>query len=174
MAENTARASIIERLEPIDGDIQAIAVHPLGDALAFVLAEEALLRVAPDGVTRIAVHGGGILSSAATPEGIVTGGDDGIVALTDAHGDVRVLATDAKRRWIDQVAAGPSGAVAWSAGKTANVRISSGEIKTIELPSSPGGLAFAPKGFRLAAAHYDGVSLWFRYLGPQHGWQTGD
>src|SRR5438105_880060 len=33
--------------------------------------------------------------------------------------------------------------------------------RTIELPSSAGGLAFAPKGFRLAIAHYNGATLWF-------------
>ena len=31
----------------------------------------------------------------------------------------------------------------------------------IEVPSTVGGFAFAPKGFRLAVAHYNGVSLWF-------------
>ena len=32
---------------------------------------------------------------------------------------------------------------------------------SIDAPSSIGGLAFAPKGFRLAIAHYNGVTLWF-------------
>jgi WD40 repeat protein len=50
--------------------------------------------------------------------------------------------------------------MAWSAGKTAFVRTKKGE-KTLEVPSTVGGLAFAPKGFRLAVAHYNGVSLWF-------------
>ena len=38
-----------------------------------------------------------------------------------------VVATDAKRRWIDQVALGPDGIVAWSAGKEAFVHARSGE-----------------------------------------------
>ena len=29
------------------------------------------------------------------------------------------------------------------------------------MPSTVGGLAFAPKGLRLAVAHYNGVTLWF-------------
>jgi WD40 repeat protein len=29
------------------------------------------------------------------------------------------------------------------------------------MPSTPGALAFMPKGLRLAVAHYNGVSLWF-------------
>jgi WD40 repeat protein len=36
-----------------------------------------------------------------------------------------------------------------------------GEVKPLDLPSTAGGLAFMPKGFRLAIAHYNGASLWF-------------
>ena len=35
------------------------------------------------------------------------------------------------------------------------------EEKSFEVPSTVGGLAFAPKGLRLAIAHYNGVTLWF-------------
>ena len=72
-----------------------------------------------------------------------------------------MLATDAKRRWIDNVALHPEGAVAWSAGKTAFVRSGKGEEKSFDAPSTVGGLAFAPKGLRVAVAHYNGVTLWF-------------
>ena len=72
-----------------------------------------------------------------------------------------MLATDAKRRWIDNVALHPDGAVAWSAGKTAYVRSGKAEEKSFDVPSTVGGLAFAPKGLRLAIAHYNGVTLWF-------------
>ena len=33
--------------------------------------------------------------------------------------------------------------------------------RVLDLPSTVGGLAFAPKGFRLAVAHYHGVTLWY-------------
>lgn len=36
-----------------------------------------------------------------------------------------------------------------------------GNVKTLALPSSARGLAFAPKGYRLAVSHIDGASLWF-------------
>ena len=71
------------------------------------------------------------------------------------------MATDAKRRWIDHVAVGPGNAMAWSAGKQAFARADKGEERVLELPSTPGGLAFTPKGFRLAIAHYNGATLWF-------------
>ena len=51
--------------------------------------------------------------------------------------------------------------MAWSAGKTAFVRSAKGEEKFFDVPSTVGGLAFAPKGLRLAIAHYNGVTLWF-------------
>jgi WD40 repeat protein len=112
-------------------------------------------------VTPAAVHGGGILCAASDGARLVTGGDDGKVVSLDAKGEVAQLATDAKRRWIDNVALHPDGAFAWSAGKTAFVRSGKAEEKSFEAPSTVGGLAFAPKGLRLAIAHYNGVSLWF-------------
>ena len=112
-------------------------------------------------ISRVAVHGGGILCAASDGKRIVTGGDDGKVVALDAKGEVTLLATDAKRRWIDNVALHPDGAVAWSAGKTAFVRSGKGEEKSFDAPSTVGGLAFAPKGLRLAIAHYNGVTLWF-------------
>jgi WD40 repeat protein len=128
----------------------------------FVLGEQALLVVPPDGEPRrVLVHSGGILATAADGARILTAGDDGKLVSTNASGEPRTLVTDPKRRWIDRVAAGPDGAIAWSVAKTACVQTAKPEEKAIELPSSVGGLAFAPRGFRLAVAHYNGVTLWF-------------
>ena len=100
-----------------------VAVHFLGRTAAFVLGEEAVLLVADKGDEQAApVHGGGILSAASDGVSVITGGDDGKVFATDAKGESRLIATDAKRRWIDHVASGPDGAVAWSAGKQAFVQ----------------------------------------------------
>ena len=67
---------------------------------------------------------------------------------SNTKGEVTQLAVDAKRRWIDNVAVHPDGAFAWSVGKTAFVKSGKGEEKTFEMPSTVGGLAFAPKGLR--------------------------
>ena len=48
----------------------------------------------------------------------------------DAAGVITTLAVDAKHRWIDHVAIGPGGAVAWSAGKQACVRAPKGRNET--------------------------------------------
>src|SRR5262249_26045561 len=129
----------------------------------FVLGEENLLFWHDGEEKRVTVHGGAILATACDRERIVTGGDDGKVVATDPKGATETLATDAKRRWIDHVALAHDG-VAWSCGKQAFVRSTKGKTsaeRALDLPSSPGGLAFAPKGFRLAISHYNGATLWF-------------
>ncbi|WP_137043389.1 WD40 repeat domain-containing protein [Pseudolabrys sp. FHR47] len=138
-----------------------VGVHFLRQTPVFVLGEEALLFAPAEKRTRVMVHDGGILASAAGPLRIVTGGDDGKLVATDKDGNTETLATDERKRWIDQVALGPDGAVAWSTGKIARVRTSKGEVREIQATSTVGGLAFFPKGFRVAVAHYNGVTLWF-------------
>jgi WD40 repeat protein len=159
---STSTPSVIERTRHIAAGAPIVGAHFLGRTAVLVLGEEALLLVPEEGEERrVAVHGGGILSAASDGARVVTGGDDGKVVASGANGDIEILATDEKQRWIDRVATGPDGAVAWSAGKTAHVRTGKGEVRTLEVPSSVGGLAFAPKGLRLAIAHYNGVTLWF-------------
>jgi len=153
--------SVTDRAKPVAAGGPVVAVHFLRDRAVFVLGEEALLFVAPDGAAqRVAGHAGGILSVASDGTRILTGGDDGKVIATNAKGETETLGVDAKHRWIDRVALG-SDAIAWSAGKQAYVRTAKGEIKSLDLPSSAGGLAFSPKGLRVAVAHYGGVTLWF-------------
>ncbi len=152
--------SVIDRTHEVATEGAVIAAHFLGRTAAFVLSEEAVVLAEPEGEPRrIGAHGGAILATAADGKRVVTGGDDGKVVATDAKGESRTLATDAKHRWIDQVALGPDKAVAWSAGKTAFVQAK--ELRQFEAPSTVGGLAFLPKGFRLAIAHYNGATLWF-------------
>jgi WD40 repeat protein len=154
--------SVTDKVRPLALGMAVIAVHFLGDRAAFVGAEESVALVDADGgISRVAVHGGGILCVASDGTRLVMGGDDGRLVALDKNGETALLATDAKRRWIDNVALHPDGAVAWSAGKTAFVRSGKTEDKSFEVPSTVGGLAFAPKGVRLAIAHYNGVSLWF-------------
>jgi WD40 repeat protein len=157
----TPLASLADRVRPIAAGGGIVGVHFLSATPVFVLGEEALLFAAEGGEKRVSVHAGGILASASDGKLILTGGDDGTLVATDARGEHRVLATDDKKRWIDQVALGPDGAVAWSAGKTAHVLTKKGEPRSFEAPSTVAGLAFAPKGFRLAIAHYNGTTLWF-------------
>lgn len=161
MPDTAAIPSLADRVRRVAANTQIVAVRFLGRTPVFVLGEEHLLFAPDDGERKVNVHAGGILASASDGKRIVTGGDDGRLASTSANGDVQEVATDEKKRWIDQVALGPDGAVAFSAGKIANVITGKGERRMFEAPSTVAGLAFAPKGFRLALAHYNGVTFWF-------------
>jgi WD40 repeat protein len=153
-------SSVAERVRALNADAAVVGVHFLGSTPVFVLGEQALL-FAGEVEQRLAIHRGAILASAADGKRIVTGGDDGQLIETIADGEHRVIASDDNKRWIDQVALGPDDALAWSVGKTAHARTTKGELRSFEAPSTVAGLAFAPKGFRLAIAHYNGATLWF-------------
>ena len=153
--------SLADRVRPIAAGGAVVGVHFFGRTPVFVLGEEHLLFAPEQGEQRVIIHAGGILASTSDGIRIVTGGDDGTLVATDARGEHAILATDDKRRWVDQVALGPDGAVAWSAGKIAHVLAKKGEPRSLEAPSTVAGLAFAPKGFRLGIAHYNGATLWF-------------
>jgi WD40 repeat protein len=154
--------SVTDRVRPVAIGMPVTSAHFFGDTAAFVGAEENIFLVSGEGeISPVAVHSGGILCAASDGGRIVMGGDDGKLVALGAKAELTLLATDPKRRWIDNTALHPDGAVAWSAGKTAFVRSSKGEEKSFDAPSTVGGLAFAPKGLRLAVAHYNGVTLWF-------------
>jgi WD40 repeat protein len=155
-------ASITERVRPVAIGAAVTSVHFLGDRAFFVGAEEKVAIVDAEGeMSTVEILGGGILCAASDGKRIVMGGDDGKLVALDKKGEAAVLATDPKRRWIDNVALHADGTVAWSVGKTAFVRNPKGEEKSLEVPSTVGGLAFAPKGLRIAIAHYNGATLWF-------------
>jgi WD40 repeat protein len=158
----TDTPSVVERTRPLNTNAPVVGLHFLGDTAAFVLGEEALLIVPREwDERRVDAHAGAILTSAMDGKRVITGGDDGKVVATDGRGHSTTVTTDAKRRWIDHVAIGPNGALAWSAGKQAFVRDGKGVEQSWEAPSTVGALAFMPRGFRLAIAHYNGVALWF-------------
>ena len=95
---------------------------------------------------------------------LLTGGEDGKVMRISADGTASLVA-DTGRKWISQVAAGPQGAVAYAYGKTAHVRLSDGTTRDFPEQRTVEGIAFAPKGLRIASARYNGVSLhWFGNL----------
>jgi WD40 repeat protein len=156
MSENEVR-SVAELVTPCEAGAHVVACGFLGQEAVFATGEGEIVFL---NGKRVAAHpNAGILEAVCDGEKIITCGDDGRVVATDVEGVVEMLA-EIKNKWIDHVALGPEGAIAWSAGKTAFVKTKKSE-KTLEVPSTVGGLCFAPKGFRLAVAHYNGVSLWF-------------
>jgi len=152
-------SSLTERVTPIETGAEIAGAYFLGGAPVLALADGTVLL--PEGVERrVAAHAdGAILVCVGDGEKIWTGGDDGALAATDATGKTEILARE--KGWIDALVCRADGALAWSSGKTVRARDAKGEIKSWQAPSSVRGLAFFPKGYRLAIAHYNGASLWF-------------
>jgi WD40 repeat protein len=91
---------------------------------------------------------------------ILTSGEDGKLVAIRPDGSVEALA-EHPRKWINAVAAAPSGALAYAIGRSAFVRLPDGKTRELAHPRTVEALAFAPKGFRLAVARYNGATLHF-------------
>lgn len=131
----------------------------LGDGrVAFISGEQA------DPPHFVRVHDGACLALAADLDDghVLTGGDDGRLASTDATGRIVTLVA-APGRWVEPIAVSrQSGLRAAALGKTVHLLAADGTtLATFEHANTIGGLAFDPKGKRLAATHYGGVSLWW-------------
>ena len=154
-ASVTANVTTYEAGEPVH------AAAFCGTVPMLARDDGSLVMGEPGSARRIAAHvDGSILCSATTGSHLVTGGDDGLVLRTDAEGRSEVL-HDAKGKWIDALAARADGAFACAIGKSVVARDAKGTLRQTCVGTTARGLAFAPKGYRLAIAHYNGASLWF-------------
>jgi WD40 repeat protein len=157
---DTPAASLTHNVALIDAGAHVTGLAWLGTTAAFALGDGSALLAAEDAAQRVAAHpDGAILVAAADGKRLVTGGDDGRIAGTSVDGSTKTLAE--AKGWVDALALHASGGVAFSTGKRVIARDDKGREKVFEAPSTVRGLAFAPKGYRLAMAHYNGVTLWF-------------
>lgn len=152
-------------------DAHIVAAVWLGERLALALGDGrvVLLAVAP-GACRVArevqAHEGTILGAVPHPDGraILTGGDDGRLMRLGIDGELTNL-LDTGGRWVHELAASPvSGLVAAAVAREAIVFRPGQEPHRFGHPTTAGGLAFDPKGRRLAVSHYGGVALWWAML----------
>jgi WD40 repeat protein len=156
-----AAASLTANVMPLDAGAPVAAAGFLGQIPALALEDGAVFLATPGAGQRIAVHpDAAILVAVASADKFITGGDDGRVVAVSPDGSTQEIA-DEKGKWIDALAARDDCAIAWSSGKNVHARDHNGGIKIFTAPSTVRGLAFMPKGYRIAIAHYDGASLWF-------------
>lgn len=145
---------------PLDLDGHCLAACWLAGIPHFALADGAIHRL-DHGHRSVEAHDG---LACATPaldgKALLTGGEDGRVCAVSPDGTVAELATIG-RKWVTAIAAGPRGAVAFASGRVAHVLLPGVAPKEIAHPRSVEGLAFAPKGLRLAVARYNGATLHF-------------
>ncbi len=148
--------------------VVAAAFDRAGGQAAFALGD-GTLRMAtlaePDEWLRVEAHDGAVLAltASAGAQGFVSGGDDGRFVRVDAACVREIAAFGGK--WVEQAASfadGKAGLLACAAGKFVHMFSASGEtLRSLEHPSTVTGIAFDAKGKRVAAAHYNGASLWF-------------
>lgn len=149
----------VQRL-PLDAFV--VAAEFIDDVAAFALGDGTVRILRGSAADSHRAHDGAVLAATLSLDRkqLISAGDDGRVVATSSDGSTEQLA-ERPKKWIDQVATGPNGTVAFAVGKEAVVRLADGSEKSFAHERSVAGLAFAPKGMRLAVARYDGVSLWW-------------
>ena len=156
-----AAKSLTAHVTQVETGAEVVAAAFLGRTPAFACADGTILLSEIGEERRVCPHPeAAMLVAKSDGARFITGGDDGRIVATDATGASTQIA-DETGKWIDALALGRDGAIAWSVTKTVRARDPKGEIKTFVAPSSARGLCFIPKGYRLAVTHYNGVSLWF-------------
>jgi WD40 repeat protein len=160
VTEGQASSSLAQHARLFDAGEHVVAAAFLDGAPALALADGAALIGGPEEPKRIVAHpDAAMLTAISDGKILLTGGDDGRVVAVKADGGLEEIA-DEKGKWIDALALRGK-AYAWSAGKQVRARDETGAVKGWSAPSTVRGLAFQPKGFRLAATHYNGATLWF-------------
>jgi WD40 repeat protein len=143
---------------PLDLEGHVLGAFFLGDVPFFAASSGEIHRL-DMGQKTVTAHQGLLCAVADTGTNtLLTGGEDGKVCRISADGTVRQVA-EAPRKWITSVAAGPSGATAYATGKTATVVTGDGKSREFTESRTIEGIAFAPKGLRLATSRYNGVTL---------------
>jgi WD40 repeat protein len=160
MTDAQTGSSLTQHARLFDAGAHVLSAAFLDGAPALALADGVVLIGEPDAQRRVVAHpDASILTATSDGKTLLTGGDDGRVVAVRADGGLEDIA-DEKGRWIDALALRGK-ACAWSAGKQVRARDESGSVNIWSAPTTARGLAFQPKGFRLAATHYNGATLWF-------------
>jgi len=118
-----------------------------------------------------AAHDGAVLCAVVHPsgDGVITGGDDGRV-IWHRRDEAGVLATSSRGQWIDAIdASTESGLIAFSAGKAVTVidAKDAGFRRDFQHQHTVSGVAFEPRGRRIATSTYGGAALWFARIAEQ-------
>lgn len=172
-ASTTADALLNTRGESrlLDAFVIAAAFERGGRFSAFALGDGTVRIVEGLGQSEwrsVPIHAGAVLALApdTRPGGFVSGGDDGGFRRTATTGEVAEIARFGAR-WVEQVASHPAtaksgGLLAASVGRNVHLFDAAGSpLRTFEHASTVSSIAFDAKGKRIAASHYNGVSLWF-------------
>lgn len=162
-------ASALARQWTLDSPILGLTHNRRGDWAAASLGNGAIVVLAADDAGEdpkpVQAHNGVSLSLVpdADDHAFLSGGDDGRVLIIDPAIAAATEIACEKGKWIDAVAANVEGQRAYASGKMIQRLDAEGQPfgARLTLPASVGGLAYSPNGKRLAASHYNGVSLFW-------------
>ena len=153
--------------------VTAVRFEDSGTAI-FALGDGTVQMATPTGLAIAEAHDGAVLCAAVHPsgKGLITGGDDGAVVWSRLDGKDLIGSRLAQRqgRWIEAIdASAESGLIAFAAGREAGVLDANDSAfsRSFVHDKTVAGLAFDPKGRRLAAASYGGVMLWWAKIADQ-------
>lgn len=144
-------------IAPHDLDSHCLLAGFVNDQAFFVSAAGQIAILGQDAAT-VEAHAG-IASAVIGHDGktILTGGEDGRICQTGPDGVCHERARQ-DRKWITSIASGPHNAYGFASSRKAWADSGNG-LREFEHERSVEGLAFAPKGLRLAVARYNGVTL---------------
>lgn len=151
-------SSLTAYVTSLHADALVVAINYLDNKPALVFAH-GLIRW--DGRDFVAHPDGAVLCVAGDEDRLFTGGDDGQIIALSARGEIERLVQETG--WIDALTV-REGNLAWSVARSVRARDAKGQIRSFTADASVRGLSFLHKGYRLACAHYNGVSLWFPNL----------
>ncbi|WP_225771048.1 WD40 repeat domain-containing protein [Inquilinus sp. Marseille-Q2685] len=132
--------------------------------LAFGLGD-GTVRLASPGAPEppaVTAHRGAVLALAAdVGDGFLSGGDDGRLVRTAPDGAIAEIAA-VPGRWISAVDAASAGGrrLAVAGSEVLVFDADGGPVTRLRGPAGLDGAAFDPRGRRIAAAHYGGVTVW--------------
>lgn len=155
----------------LDAPVLSLCINRNGDWVALAMGDGTvrLLPASDEAIEpkTVKMHEGVSLSMGADADehAFLSGGDDGKVLILDPELSETTLLAEHPGRWIDHVASAPDGGLrAYNTGKTLHVLNEEGGERfgaPLELPGTPGDVAFSPNGKRLAASYYNGLSWWW-------------
>lgn len=149
--------------------LNGLAWNPEGSTLAAAGGDGLLYLIRPGMAEPFTISlnpESSLLALASTPHGFITGNDAGELHLTSPQGETLLVAS-VRGQFIEHIVYHPDlDAVLFSCGKKLGLlRLADTSATPLwlteayPLPSSIGGLAPSPIGRRVAASHYNGVSI---------------
>lgn len=147
-------------LAPLNLDDHCITARFIKNVPFFALASGEVHRL-DHGHHKTEQHNG-LLSAKMSQDGhaLISAGEDGKVMSLDHDGTANQIATMGSK-WINALATGPQQSVGFASGRKAHVKLKDGTKREFDEERSIEGIAFAPKGMRVAFARYNGVSLYW-------------